>query len=229
MTHAGRTLVTCDVVITDDQDRRVCTARVTSMLRDRPAGAPDRIVLGEEAQAVRTRVASIVESLAAHGANEIPHPGGTLLAHLKRVHALLTAWGARPAVRLAGAVPCLLRHRRLPHRAGRPGLPRRAGRDHRRGGRTARPLLCRLRPPFLLPSSHRARGTVQGSLHRHHAPSATAAAAGLRGTHRGQRARRRTGQPRPARRARAGLLGMFTSWRELLSDPAWQAVQTTLR
>jgi len=34
--HAGRTLVTCDVVITDEQDRRVCTARVTSMLRDRP-------------------------------------------------------------------------------------------------------------------------------------------------------------------------------------------------
>jgi hypothetical protein len=27
----------------------------------------------------------------------------------------------------------------------------------------------------------------------------------------------------------AGLLRLFTSWRKLLSDPAWQAVQTTLR
>jgi 1,4-dihydroxy-2-naphthoyl-CoA hydrolase len=35
--HAGRTLVTCDVVITDEQGRRVCTARVTSLLRDRPS------------------------------------------------------------------------------------------------------------------------------------------------------------------------------------------------
>jgi hypothetical protein len=26
-----------------------------------------------------------------------------------------------------------------------------------------------------------------------------------------------------------GLLGLFTSWRKLLSDPAWQAVQITLR
>jgi 1,4-dihydroxy-2-naphthoyl-CoA hydrolase len=34
--HAGRTLATYDVVITDDQGRRVCTARLTCMLRDRP-------------------------------------------------------------------------------------------------------------------------------------------------------------------------------------------------
>lgn len=37
--HAGRTLATYDVVITDDQDRRICTARVTSLLRPRPAEA----------------------------------------------------------------------------------------------------------------------------------------------------------------------------------------------
>jgi uncharacterized protein (TIGR00369 family) len=37
--HAGRTLVTCDVVITDEQGRRVSTARVTSILRDRPGRA----------------------------------------------------------------------------------------------------------------------------------------------------------------------------------------------
>lgn len=37
---AGRTLATYDVVVTDDRDRRICTARVTSMLRDRPEPAP---------------------------------------------------------------------------------------------------------------------------------------------------------------------------------------------
>lgn len=34
--HGGRTLATYDVVVTDEQDRRVCTARITCMLRDRP-------------------------------------------------------------------------------------------------------------------------------------------------------------------------------------------------
>jgi uncharacterized protein (TIGR00369 family) len=33
---AGRTLATYDVVVTDERDRRICTARVTSLLRDRP-------------------------------------------------------------------------------------------------------------------------------------------------------------------------------------------------
>jgi 1,4-dihydroxy-2-naphthoyl-CoA hydrolase len=33
---AGRTLATYDVVITDERERRICTARVTSLLRDRP-------------------------------------------------------------------------------------------------------------------------------------------------------------------------------------------------
>lgn len=100
VTHAGRTLVTCDVVITDEQDRRVCTARVTSMLRDHPgesAQASEPVVAGEDAT-----ITTMVEWLASRGANEMPHPGGTLLAHLERVHALLGQWGARPAVRLAG-------------------------------------------------------------------------------------------------------------------------------
>ncbi|MFP3967549.1 hotdog fold thioesterase [Actinomadura fulvescens] len=34
--HAGRTLATFDIVISDDQGRRVCTARLTCMLRDAP-------------------------------------------------------------------------------------------------------------------------------------------------------------------------------------------------
>ncbi|MFE1290184.1 DUF6817 domain-containing protein [Streptomyces sp. NPDC058751] len=36
------------------------------------------------------------------GAEDLPHPGGTLLAHLQRVQAHLSEWGARPALQLAG-------------------------------------------------------------------------------------------------------------------------------
>ncbi|MCX5192499.1 hypothetical protein OOK31_01105 [Streptomyces sp. NBC_00249] len=36
------------------------------------------------------------------GAADAPHPGGTLGAHLRRVHRQLEAWQARPALRLAG-------------------------------------------------------------------------------------------------------------------------------
>ncbi|MFD8752424.1 DUF6817 domain-containing protein [Kitasatospora sp. NPDC059577] len=40
--------------------------------------------------------------LRAHEADRIPHPGGTLLAHLQRVAGLLADWGCDPAVRAAG-------------------------------------------------------------------------------------------------------------------------------
>ncbi|WP_433451153.1 DUF6817 domain-containing protein [Streptomyces sp. CA-142005] len=36
------------------------------------------------------------------GAADLAHPGGTLLAHLRRVERQLAEWGARPALRLAG-------------------------------------------------------------------------------------------------------------------------------
>ncbi|WP_420122350.1 hotdog fold thioesterase [Nakamurella sp.] len=35
--HVGRTICTFDIVITDEQDRRICSARLTIMLRDMPA------------------------------------------------------------------------------------------------------------------------------------------------------------------------------------------------
>jgi 1,4-dihydroxy-2-naphthoyl-CoA hydrolase len=35
--HGGRSLATYEIVITDEKGRRVCTARLTCMLRDRPA------------------------------------------------------------------------------------------------------------------------------------------------------------------------------------------------
>ena len=38
--HGGQTLVSYEIVISDDRDRRVCTARLTCLIRDRvPAGA----------------------------------------------------------------------------------------------------------------------------------------------------------------------------------------------
>ncbi|MFI0942606.1 VOC family protein [Streptomyces sp. NPDC021020] len=46
--------------------------------------------------------ARIEDFLRERGADRIPHPGGTLLAHLARVEAVLDGWGADPAVRTAG-------------------------------------------------------------------------------------------------------------------------------
>jgi predicted RNA-binding protein with RPS1 domain len=49
---------------------------------------------------VSTREA--VALLREQGAEGIEHPGGTLLSHLERVRERLAAWGARPALQLAG-------------------------------------------------------------------------------------------------------------------------------
>lgn len=34
--HTGRTVITIEIVITDERDRRTCTARLTCLVRDRP-------------------------------------------------------------------------------------------------------------------------------------------------------------------------------------------------
>jgi|SRR6266540_554163 len=44
----------------------------------------------------------VEEFLLAVGALDVDHPGGSLLAHLRRTHDTLLSWGARPALRLAG-------------------------------------------------------------------------------------------------------------------------------
>ncbi|MFI6846739.1 hypothetical protein OG535_33640 [Kitasatospora sp. NBC_00085] len=46
--------------------------------------------------------AAALAMLRAAGAEGVEHPGGTLLAHLQRVAALLDTWGARPALVSAG-------------------------------------------------------------------------------------------------------------------------------
>ncbi|MET9885433.1 DUF6817 domain-containing protein [Streptomyces sp. NPDC006430] len=48
------------------------------------------------------REAHALALLHAFGAADLDHPGGTLLAHLRRVQEQLAAWGARPALQLAG-------------------------------------------------------------------------------------------------------------------------------
>ncbi|MEU8842351.1 DUF6817 domain-containing protein [Streptomyces roseus] len=53
----------------------------------------------EPAERREARALALLREL---GAGDLDHPGGTLLAHLERVHARLAAWGARPALRLAG-------------------------------------------------------------------------------------------------------------------------------
>lgn len=37
--HTGRTVITVEIVITDEQDRRSCTSRLTCLVRDRAPGA----------------------------------------------------------------------------------------------------------------------------------------------------------------------------------------------
>jgi uncharacterized protein (TIGR00369 family) len=225
--HAGRTLVTCDVVITDEQGRRVCTARVTSMLRDRPgepARASERVTAGEE-----PGIAALAESLASRGANKVPHPGGTLLAHLERVHALLGQWGARPAVRLAGLCHAYY---------GTDGFPAALGDTAHREelaaiiGEEAERLVyfyasCdrRFSYPHLGEPEGRFKDRFTGTvlisplpLRRDFAELTAANELDIMQVNSGLRA-----QHGP------GLLGLFTSWRKLLSDPAWQAVQITLR
>jgi 1,4-dihydroxy-2-naphthoyl-CoA hydrolase len=38
--HRGRTIATFEIRISDEQDRPICTARLTCLLRDRPANSP---------------------------------------------------------------------------------------------------------------------------------------------------------------------------------------------
>ncbi|MEV4006267.1 DUF6817 domain-containing protein [Actinomadura sp. NPDC049753] len=55
-----------------------------------------------EQDAGLNREAEAAGLLRAKRADVIQHPGGTLLEHLQRVRAQLDAWGARPALHLAG-------------------------------------------------------------------------------------------------------------------------------
>lgn len=67
------------------------------------------------AQPDAAREQRITELLVAHGATELAHPGGTLLAHLQRTHRLLVAWEAPRPLALAGLCHAIYGTDGFPH------------------------------------------------------------------------------------------------------------------
>ncbi len=173
-------------------------------------------------------IAAAAESLAARGAAGIPHPGGTLLAHVERVHTLLAQWGARPALQRAGLCHAFY---------GTDGFAVALGDPSRRdelaaiiGEQAERlvylyascdrgfsyPHLAKPAGPF----KDRFTGTVLRpplSMRRDFAELTVANELDIAAVN-------------PDLRSQAGpaLLRLFTSWRNLLSQTAWQSVRTTL-
>ncbi|MGW1727364.1 DUF6817 domain-containing protein [Streptomyces sp. NPDC002306] len=166
--------------------------------------------------------------LTAYGAETVPHPGGTLLAHLDRVRDRLAGWGARPDLQLAG----------LCHAAyGTDGFPE--------------PLLPLARRPELVEAvGAEAEAIVYayGSCDRAATyPRFSAAGSVLHdrftGTGRVPSPRLRRdfaelsaaneldlARRDPAFRARygTGLFTLFTRFRPLLSEPAWEDCRAVL-
>jgi len=173
-------------------------------------------------------IAAATEALASRGAAGISHPGGTLLAHLERVYALLGQWGARPALQRAGLCHAF---------CGTDGFAIALGDRSRRGelaamiGEQAERLVyfyasCdrRFSYPHLAkpagPFKDRFTGIVLRpplSLRRDFVELTVANELDIAAVN-------------PDLRSRAGpaLLRLFTSWRNLLSEIAWQSVHTTL-
>ncbi|WP_329261312.1 hypothetical protein OG417_26050 [Actinoallomurus sp. NBC_01490] len=195
-------------------------------MHDRPTGPADEPE--PDATGKEPRIATVVEALASRGAAEIAHPGGTLLAHLERVHALLAEWGARPALRLAGLCHAFY---------GTDGFATALGDPDRRDeltalvGEEAERLVhfyagCdrRFSYPGLADPEGAFRDRFTGAALRPPLPLrrdfAELTAANELDVMRAN----------PGLRARFGteLLDLFTSWRALLGDPAWQAVRATL-
>jgi hypothetical protein len=174
-------------------------------------------------------IAAAAQSLASRGAAGIPHPGGTLLAHLERVHALLRQWGARPAVQRAGLCHAFYGTDgfaiALGDRSRRDELAAIIGEQAERlvyfyascDRRFSYPHLAKPAGPF----KDRFTGIVLRpplSLRRDFAELTVANELDIAAAN-------------PDLHAQAGpaLLRLFTSWRNLLSQTAWQSVQTTLR
>jgi hypothetical protein len=167
-------------------------------------------------------------ALASRGAAGISHPGGTLLAHLERVSALLGQWGARPAVRLAGLCHAYYGTDGFPFMLGdlasRDELAAIIGEEAERlvyfyascDRDFSYPHLAEPAGPF----RDRLTATVLSpprAMRRDFAELTAANELDIAGVN-------------PELRARygPGLLRLFASWRGLLSDSAWHAVQTTV-
>jgi hypothetical protein len=173
-------------------------------------------------------IAAVTAALASRGAAEIAHPGGTLLAHLERVGALLGQWSAGPVLRSAG-----LCHAWYGTDGFDAALGDLAGRDELAAliGEDAEDLVylyasCdrRFSYPHLAQRDGLFRDRFTGTvfcppvaLRRHVAELTAANELDIAAI-----------DPRFRARYGAQLLDLFISWRDLLSVPAWQSVQTTL-
>jgi hypothetical protein len=166
--------------------------------------------------------------LASRGAGGIPHPGGTLLAHLERVQARLARWGARPALRRAGFCHAFYGTDGFAVALGDPArrdeLAAIAGDEAERlvylYASCDRGFSYRYLAQPAGPFRDRFAGTVlrpQLSVRRDFAELTVANELDIAAVN-------------PDLRAESGpaLLRLFTSWRHLLSQDAWQSVQTTL-
>jgi Domain of unknown function (DUF6817) len=166
--------------------------------------------------------------LAARGAAGIPHPGGTLLAHLERVQARLGDWGARPVLQLAGLCHAYYGTDGFPVALGDPArrdeLATVTGEEPERlvylygscDREFSYPRLSERTGPF----RNRFTGAVlhPPAAQRRDFAELTAA----------NELDIVTVNPDLRARYGPGLLRLFTSWRALLSDAAWQAVEITM-
>ncbi|GGU92748.1 hypothetical protein GCM10010260_29360 [Streptomyces filipinensis] len=166
--------------------------------------------------------------LQAAGAEEIEHPGGTLLAHLKRVSALLAAWGARPALVSAGLCHAFY---------GTDGFPvalldlgRRAELVEAIGVEAE--ALVYFYASCDRTSSYRGLTDDAGAFvdrftgtHTHPSLAARRDFAELTAANELDIA---AISPEARSRHGADLLGLFTRWRPLLSEPAWAHCRTVL-
>jgi len=177
----------------------------------------------------KSRLAAVTRWLAARGAAGIPHPGGTLLAHLERVQALLAEWDARPAIRLAGLCHAYYGTDGFATALGDPGGRKELARmtgveaeqlvyfyascDHR----FSYPSLAERMGPF---KDRFTRTVLRPPLGPRRDFAELTAANELDIV-----------RVNPDLRAQLGpdMLRLFTSWKNLLSEAAWQSAQTTLQ
>ena len=170
----------------------------------------------------------LAQWLASRGAGGIPHPGGTLLAHLERVQARLARWGARPALRRAGFCHAFYGTDGFAVALGDPArrdeLAAIAGDEAERlvylYASCDRGFSYRYLAEPAGPFRDRFAGTVlrpQLSVRRDFAELTVANELDIAAVN-------------PDLRAESGpaLLRLFTSWRHLLSQDAWQSAQTAL-
>lgn len=179
-------------------------------------------------QSQEPAIAAVTSALAARGAARIAHPGGTLLAHLKRVDALLDQWGARPTLRSAGLCHAWYGtdgfETALGDLASRTELTALIGEDAEQLVYFYASCDRRFSYPHLAQQAGLFRDRFTGAVlcptlpaRRDFAELTAANELDIVAVNRRSRAR-----------YGAQLLDLFSSWTDLLSAPAWGAIQASL-